>query len=49
MLSPTSLTSVRVPANMTAGYLIFGQSLSLTEVGGPAVIDGVNMVAISCD
>ncbi|MBL8058210.1 MAG: hypothetical protein JNK29_16005 [Anaerolineales bacterium] len=49
LFSQTSLITVRVPAKMVAGYLEFGQSLNVSQVDGPATLDGVNMVVISCE
>jgi hypothetical protein len=48
MMFSLELETVRVPEGMTAGYLTFSQSLSLSEVSGPAVIENVNMVAVLC-
>ncbi len=39
---------IRVPANMTAGYLVVGQSLEMRSSAGPATIHNVNFVAIRC-
>jgi hypothetical protein len=49
MVSVTELATVRVPAGMTAAYLTIGETLSMNEVPGPAVIEGIAMVAISCE
>ena len=40
--------SVRVPANMLAGYLVIGDTLEMRSVQGPATVHNVNFVAISC-
>jgi hypothetical protein len=49
LFSGASLITVRVPANMVAGYMEFGQNLSVSQVDGPATLDGVNLVVISCE
>lgn len=49
LFSGANLITVRVPANMVAGYMEFGQSLNLSQVDGPATLDGVNMVVVSCE
>jgi hypothetical protein len=41
-------TSIRIPANMTAGYLVIGQNLEMRSVAGPATLRNVNFVAVSC-
>jgi hypothetical protein len=40
--------TIRVPANMSAGYLVLGNSLEMRSALGPATIHNVNFVAISC-
>ncbi|MCC7359905.1 MAG: hypothetical protein IT317_10530 [Anaerolineales bacterium] len=42
-------TSVRVPANMSAGYLVLGETFEFRNVHGPATLDNINFIAISCD
>jgi len=41
-------TSIRIPANMTAGYLVIGQSLQMRSVAGPVTLHNINFVAVSC-
>jgi hypothetical protein len=40
--------TILVPANMSAGYLVLGDSLEMRSTLGPATIHNVNFVAISC-
>ena len=40
--------SLRLPANMSAGYLVIGATLEMRSVQGPATIHNVNFAAISC-
>ncbi len=42
-------TSIRIPANMTAGYLVLGDSLTMLSAVGPVTIHNVNFVAVSCE
>ena len=44
----TPLT-VRVPANMSAGYLVLGETFEFRNVHGPATVSNINFIAISCD
>jgi len=41
--------TVRVPLNMSAGYLVVGETLEFRNVHGPATITNVNFIAVSCD
>ena len=41
--------TVRVPLNMSAGYLVAGETLEFRNVHGPATLTNVNFVAISCE
>lgn len=41
--------TVRVPLNMSAGYLVVGETMEFRNVHGPATITNVNFVAISCE
>lgn len=41
--------TITIPANMTAGYLVVGESLYMTSVIGPATIRNVNFGAVSCE
>ena len=42
--------TITVPANMSAGYLVFGLSnMEMRSVTGPAVIQNVFMITISCE
>jgi hypothetical protein len=49
VFSTTTGVTVRVPESMTLGYLQVGNSLSLTDVNGPATVTNVYMGAISCE
>jgi len=49
LFSAAELISVRIPSGMTAGYLTFGENLGLADVTGPATIDGINMLAVTCN
>jgi hypothetical protein len=40
--------TIQVPANMSAGYLVFGNNLEMRSTLGPATIHNVNFIAISC-
>jgi len=41
-------SSVRVPANMSASYLVIAQNLEMRSVVGPVTLHNVNFVAVSC-
>jgi hypothetical protein len=41
-------TSIRVPANMTAGYLVIGANLEMRSAVGPVTLHNINFVAVSC-
>jgi hypothetical protein len=49
LFSTSGPVTVRVPANMTLGYLEIGQSLSITDISGPATVTNVYMGALSCE
>ena len=40
---------MRVPANMSAGYLVLGETFEFRNVHGPATLSNINFIAISCD
>jgi hypothetical protein len=40
--------TLRVPANMSAGYLVAADSLEMRSELGPATIHNVNFAAVSC-
>jgi hypothetical protein len=48
MIDPTGSNRVYVPAEMTAAYMQVGDQIVLVEVRGPANMDNVSYVAISC-
>ena len=41
-------TSIRVPAGMSAGYLVIGKTLEMRTTQGPATVNNVNFIAVSC-
>ncbi len=41
--------TVRVPLNMSAGYLVVGETFEFRNAHGPATISNINFVAISCE
>jgi hypothetical protein len=41
--------TIRIPANMSAGYLVIGQTLEMRSVVGPATVHNVNFIAVACD
>ena len=45
----TKPTTLNLPAGMYMGYVEFGASLSVTQVGGPATVGNVVFAAISCE
>jgi hypothetical protein len=49
MITVGEAATISVPANMTAGYMTFGDSLKITQVNGPATIENVYMIALSCE
>jgi hypothetical protein len=49
MVSTSGAVTIRVPANMTAGYMTIGSELKITQVNGPATLENVYMVALSCE
>jgi hypothetical protein len=49
LISTTQAITLRIPANMVAGYMTFGSDLSINQVNGPAVIENVYMAAVSCE
>jgi hypothetical protein len=48
MIVASSPISIRLPANMSAGYLVVGATLEMRSASGPATIHNVNFAAISC-
>lgn len=48
MIDPTGNNRVYVPSDMTAAYMQLGDQIILVEVRGPAYMDNVSYVAISC-
>jgi hypothetical protein len=42
-------TSIRIPDGMSAGYLVIGESLEMRSTLGPATVNNVNFIAVSCD
>ena len=40
--------SIRVPANMSAAFLVIGQTLEMRTTCGPATVNNVNFIAVSC-
>ncbi len=49
LISTTQAITLKVPANMVAGYMTFGNQLGVNQVNGPAVIENVYMAAVSCE
>ena len=41
-------TSIRIPVGMSAGYLVIGETLEMRGTLGPATINNVNFLAVSC-
>jgi len=39
---------IKVPANMTAGYLVFERGPEMRSVTGPAIVRNIYMITISC-
>lgn len=49
LFSTSGPVTVRVPANMTLGYLEIGESLSIRDIPGPATVTNVYLGAVSCE
>jgi hypothetical protein len=49
LFSTSGPVTVHVPANMSLGVLQFGDSLSMTDIPGPALVTDVYLGAISCE
>jgi hypothetical protein len=47
MISPAASTVVKIPAEMTAGY-VDNESFEIRSVPGPATIRNVNFLVITC-
>lgn len=41
-------TSIRIPDGMSAGYLVIGETLEMRSALGPATVNNVNFIAVSC-
>jgi hypothetical protein len=39
---------IKIPANMTAGYLVFEKGPEMRSVPGPAIVRNIYMISISC-
>lgn len=48
MIDPAKGNSIYIPENMTAAYMELGESMTLSEVFGPAQMENVYYIAISC-
>ncbi|MBI3241563.1 MAG: hypothetical protein HYZ49_04635 [Chloroflexi bacterium] len=49
MLAASAPLTIRVPANMSAGYMRINEGLEMISVVGPATLTNVNFVTISCE
>ena len=49
MMISKSPAMLRIPAGMSAGYLVFSPSMEMKSVNGPVSIQNIYMVIISCD
>ncbi len=41
-------TSIRIPDGMSGGYLVIGDRLEMRTAQGPATVNNVNFIAVSC-
>jgi ribosomal protein S27AE len=48
LLTKTQGVEVRIPANMTGGYLIFEKGPEMRGVTGPAIVKNIYMISVSC-
>jgi hypothetical protein len=48
LLTKTQSVEVRIPANMTGGYLVFEKGPEMRGVTGPAIVKNIYMISVSC-
>jgi len=48
LLTQSRGVEVRIPANMTGGYLIFEKGPEMRGVTGPAIVKNIFMISVSC-
>jgi hypothetical protein len=48
MTSVAKTVTINVPQGFSAGYLVLVNGPEMRTVNGPATLDGINFVAISC-
>jgi ribosomal protein S27AE len=48
LLTKNQGVQIRIPANMTGGYLVFEKGPEMRGVTGPAVVKNIYMISISC-
>lgn len=48
LLTKNQGVQIRIPANMTGGYLVFEKGPEMRGVTGPAVVKNIYMISVSC-
>ena len=48
MMTTRQAAEVKIPANMTAGYLVFERGPEMRNVAGPAVVKNIYMISVAC-
>ena len=48
LLTQSQGVEVRIPANMTGGYLIFEKGPEMRGVSGPAIVKNIYMISVAC-
>lgn len=49
LVTKTQGVVIRIPANMSGGYLVFEKGPEMRGVNGPAIVRNIYMIAISCE
>jgi hypothetical protein len=48
LVTKTQGVEIKVPANMTGGYLVFEKGPEMRSVSGPAIVKNIYMITIAC-
>ncbi|NMB55727.1 MAG: hypothetical protein GYA15_13610 [Leptolinea sp.] len=49
LITKTQGVEVRIPANMTGGYLVFEKGPEMRGINGPAIVRNIYMISVSCE
>ncbi len=49
MMTTRHLAEVKVPANMSAGYLVFERGPEMRSVTGPVIVKNIYMISVACE